>query len=75
MAKKSRSTVSEPSPDCPRCSLLQDELARSEQRSYDRLREVSDRYAALQEQQQNDAEQREPVLERLRALRERLREP
>lgn len=75
MAKKSRSPFSEPSPGCPRCIHLEDELARSEQRSYDRLREVSDRYAALREQQRGEAEQREQALERLRALRDRLREP
>lgn len=75
MAKKSRSPLSEPSPACPRCNLLEDELARSEQRSYDRLREVSDLYAGVQARQQGEAEQREQVLERLKALRERLREP
>ncbi|MFN9619142.1 MAG: hypothetical protein ACK55X_05450 [Synechococcaceae cyanobacterium] len=75
MAKKSRSPFGEPSPACPRCSLLEDELARSEQRSYDRLREVSDLYAELQAQQRAEAEQREQALERLKALRELLREP
>jgi hypothetical protein len=75
MAKKLRSQDGDPASSCPRCSRLEDELARSEQRSFERLQEVSDLYAGLLEQQRSEAEQRQQGLERLRALRERLKEP
>ncbi|MFM7264253.1 MAG: hypothetical protein ACKOZW_01385 [Cyanobium sp.] len=65
MAKKARAAATDPALPCPGCQRLEDELARSEQRSYERLREISTVVAGLQER-------REAALQRLRALQERL---
>ena len=65
MAKKARVAEPDPALPCPGCRRLQDELARSEQRSYERLQEISALVASLQEQ-------RAEALQRLRALQERL---
>jgi hypothetical protein len=65
MAKKARAAATDPALPCPGCQRLEDELARSEQRSYERLREISALVADLQER-------RAEALRRLRVLQERL---
>ena len=67
MAKKDRGLEMQPAAPCTGCQRLEDELARSEQRSYERLREISALCSSVQE------ERRLEVLGRLRALEERLR--
>ncbi|MEB3171227.1 MAG: hypothetical protein VKK43_07620 [Synechococcaceae cyanobacterium] len=49
-----------------------DQLARSEQRSYERLAEISALAASLEEQRRRAEERRAEAVERLRALQERL---
>ena len=72
MAKKARAAEMELAPPCPGCQRLEDELARSEQRSYERLREISELCATLQEEPPLVGERRTEALQRLRALQERL---
>lgn len=72
MAKKARAAEMELTPPCPGCQRLKDELARSEQRSYERLREISELCATLQEERRQEGERRAEALQRLRALQERL---
>ena len=57
---------------CPGCQRLKDELARSEPRSFERLREISELCATLQEERRQEGERRAEALQRLRALQERL---
>jgi predicted Fe-S protein YdhL (DUF1289 family) len=73
MAKKARPLTTDLSLPCPGCQRLEDELARSEQRSYERLREISDLCTTLQEERRRQDERRAEALLRLRALQERLR--
>jgi len=73
MAKKARPVATDLSLPCPGCQRLEDELARSEQRSYERLREISDLCTTLQEERRRQAERQAEALLRLRALQERLR--
>lgn len=72
MAKKARAAEIELAPPCPGCQGLRDELARSEQRSFERLREISELCATLQEERRQEGERRAEALQRLRALQERL---
>ena len=65
MAKKARAAATDPALPCPGCQRLEDQLARSEQRSYERLAEISALAAGLEER-------RAEAVERLRSLQERL---
>jgi hypothetical protein len=72
MAKKARAAATDPALPCPGCQRLEDQLARSEQRSYERLAEISALAAGLEEQRRRAEERRAEAVERLRALQERL---
>lgn len=72
MAKKDRSQGSEPPLPCPRCSQLEDQLVRSEQRSHERMRELSDICRDLQVQLSANQQGQSEALQRLKALRARL---
>lgn len=50
---------------CPHCSALQDALLRSEQKSFDRLREIADRCKDLQQQVVNARSQQSELSRQL----------
>lgn len=66
--------VNNQEPDsCPRCEQLRDELMRSEQRSHERLKEISNVCTELQNRLSEGERKREEARQRLAALHNRLR--
>lgn len=75
MPKKARTAEIESPAPCPGCERLEDELARSEQRSYERLREITALYSTVQEEREREETRRLAALDRLKALQKRLQLP